>query len=95
MQYTSSSFAQMLVASFAWALRPDVKRSVPSGPFPAAGAFHSEVRDTILDRLLVPSVERVDEQRRWMLWMQHGSAHAYLLYILATLVVLLIWKGGG
>lgn len=24
-----------------------------------------------------------------------GSAHAYLLYILATLVVLLIWKGGG
>jgi hydrogenase-4 component B len=95
MQYTSSSFAQMLVASFAWALRPDVKRPAPSGPFPAAGAFRSEVRDTILDRLLVPSVERVDEQRRWVLWMQHGSAHAYLLYILATLVVLLIWKGGG
>jgi hypothetical protein len=95
MQYTSSSFAQMLVGGFAWALRPDVKRIAPSGPFPSAGAFHSEVRDTVLDRLLVPSVERVDEQRRWVIWMQRGSAHAYLLYILATLVVLLIWKGGG
>lgn len=95
MQYTSSSFAQMLVASFAWALRPEVKRSELHGPFPAAGAFHSEVRDTILDRLLMPSVERVDEQRRWVTWMQRGSAHAYVLYILATLVVLLIWKGGG
>ena len=95
MQYTSSSFAQMLVGGFAFALRPDVKRIAPSGPFPSAGAFHSEVRDTVLDRLLVPSVERVDEQRRWVIWMQRGSAHAYLLYILATLVVLLIWKGGG
>ena len=95
MQYTSSSFAQMLVASFAWALRPDVKRPALSGPFPAAGAFHSEVRDTVLDRLLVPSVERVDEQRRWVTWMQRGSAHAYVMYILATLVALLIWKGGG
>jgi hydrogenase-4 component B len=96
MQYTSSSFAQMLVASFAWALRPDIKRPSLSGPFPSTGAFHSEVPDTILDRLLVPSVERVDEQRRWWVtWIQHGSAHAYLLYLLATLVALLIWKGGG
>jgi hydrogenase-4 component B len=95
MQYTASSFAQMLVAAFAWALRPDVKRTALSSLFPAGGSFHSEVRDTVLDRLLVPSVERVDEQRRWVTWMQRGSAHAYLLYILATLVVLLIWKGGG
>jgi hydrogenase-4 component B len=95
MQYTASSFAQLLVASFAWALRPEVKRPTLQGPFPAGDAFHSEVRDTVLDRLLMPSVERVDEQRRWVTWMQRGSAHAYLLYILATLVVLLIWKGGG
>lgn len=95
MQYTASSFAQMLVGAFAWALRPDVKRPVLSTLFPAGGAFHSEVPDLVLDRLLVPSVERVDEQRRWVTWMQRGSAHAYLLYILATLVALLIWKGGG
>jgi hydrogenase-4 component B len=94
MQYTSSSFAQMLVGAFAWALRPDVKRPELAGPFPGPGEFHSEIRDTVLDRMLVPSVERVDEQRRWVMWMQHGSAHAYILYILAALVFLLIWKGG-
>jgi hydrogenase-4 component B len=94
MQYTSSSFAQMLVQSFAWALRPDIKRPEISGPFPDPGEFHTEVRDTVLDRLLVPSVSRVDEQRRWVTWMQRGSAHAYLLYILAALVILLVWKGG-
>jgi hydrogenase-4 component B len=94
MQYTSSSFAQMLVNAFAWALRPDVKRPELSGPFPDPGRFTTDVPDTVLDRLLVPSVERVDEQRRWVTWMQRGSAHAYILYILATLVVLLIWKGG-
>jgi hydrogenase-4 component B len=94
MQYTSSSFAQMLVKAFAWVLRPDVKRPEISGPFPTPGEFTTDVRDTVLDRLLVPSVERVDEQRRWVTWMQRGSAHAYILYILATLVVLLLWKGG-
>jgi hydrogenase-4 component B len=94
MQYTSSSFAQMLVNSFAWALRPEVKRPELSGPFPARGEFHTDIRDAVLDRLLVPSMERVDEQRRWVTWMQRGSAHAYILYILATLVALLFWRGG-
>jgi hydrogenase-4 component B len=94
MQYTSSSFAQMLVGTFSWALRPNVKRPRLDGPFPAAGAFHSDVPDTVLDRLLVPATRSVDEQRRWVTWLQRGRAHAYLLYILVTLVVLLIWKGG-
>jgi hydrogenase-4 component B len=94
MQYTSSSFAQMLVGTFAWALRPDVRRPRIAGPFPAPGGFHSHVPDTVLDRLLVPATRTVDEQRRWVTWMQRGKAHSYLLYILVTLVVLLLWKGG-
>lgn len=95
MQYTSSSFAQMLVGTFAWALRPNVKRPRLEGPFPAPGAFHSDVPDTVLDRLLVPATTRVERQRRWVMWMQRGHVHAYLFFILATLVLLLLWKGGG
>jgi hydrogenase-4 component B len=96
MQYTSSSFAQMLVGTFAWALRPDVKRPKLEGvPFPAAdAAFHSEVPDTVLDRLLVPATAQIDEQRRWVLWIQRGHLHIYVLLVLATLVLLLLWKGG-
>jgi hydrogenase-4 component B len=94
MQYTSSSFAQMIVGTFSWILRPNVKRPKLDGPFPATDTFHSEVPDYVLDRLLVPATRQVDEQRRWVLWMQKGHLHAYLLFILATLVVLLLWEGG-
>jgi hydrogenase-4 component B len=94
MQYTSSSFAQMLVGTFAWALRPNIKRPHLDGAFPNADVFHSDVPDTVLDRMLVPATERVDEQRRWVMWMQRGHVHAYLAFILGTLVFLLLWKGG-
>jgi len=94
MQYSSSSFAQMLVGTFAWALRPNVKRAKVEGPFPANDSFHTDVPDTVLDRWLVPATSRVQAQRRWVMWMQRGHLHAYLALILATLVVLLLWKGG-
>jgi hydrogenase-4 component B len=94
MQYTSSSFAQMLVGTFAWALRPNVKRPQVDGVFPADDSFHTDVPDTVLDRWLVPATSRAQEQRRWVIWMQRGHLHAYLMFILGTLVILLLWKGG-
>src|SRR5262249_19211299 len=42
-QYTSSSFAQMLVALFAWALWPRTRRPRPLPLFPGKELFHSEV----------------------------------------------------
>jgi hypothetical protein len=48
----------------------------------------------VLDRWLVPATSRAQAQRRWVLWMQRGHLHAYLMLILGTLVVLLLWKGG-
>jgi hydrogenase-4 component B len=94
MQYSSSSFAQMLVGTFAWALRPNVKRPQIEGPFPVNDTFHTDVPDTVLDRWLVPATSRAQAQRRWVMWMQRGHLHAYLMFILATLVILLLWKGG-
>ena len=32
--------------------------------------------------------------RGWFRWVQRGSVHAYLTYILATLVWLLLWQRG-
>jgi hydrogenase-4 component B len=94
MQYTSSSFAQMLVGLFRWALRPSVHAHGPRGLFPAAGHFESHVPDTVLDRLLVPAGRTTARGLQWLRWLQRGSVHAYLLYILVTLVWLLIWHGG-
>jgi hypothetical protein len=94
MQYTSSSFAQMLVGMFRWALRPSVHSPHPKGLFPAPAEFSSHVPDTVLDRVLVPGGRVTARGFHWLRWLQRGSAHAYVVYILATLVWLLLWREG-
>ena len=55
MQYTSSSFAQMLVDLFAWALRPRTHQPTVVAPFPQETAFNSEVPDATLDEAVLPT----------------------------------------
>ena len=94
MQYTSSSFAEMLVGMFRWALRPHVHPAHPRGLFPPPTRFESHVPDTVLDGLLLPGGRAAGRGFHWFRFLQRGSVHAYLLYILATLVWLLVWRGG-
>ena len=94
MQYTSSSFAEMLVGMFRVgpaAQRPSHGLAACS---PRTASSHSHVPDTVLDRVLVPGSRRDRARLPWLRWIQRGSVHAYLLYILATLVWLLVWQGG-
>jgi len=92
MQYTSSSFAGMLVGLLAWALRPSAHLPHLAGPFPASATFHSHVPDTVLDRALRPSFSLIGRLLAWLRLIQHGNVHLYLLYILGTLVALLLWR---
>jgi hydrogenase-4 component B len=94
MQYTSSSFAELLVGMFRWALRPQVHPPRPRGIFPEPSHFASHVPDTVLDGILLPGSRAAGRAFRWLRFLQAGSMHAYLLYILATLVGLLVWHGG-
>jgi formate hydrogenlyase subunit 3/multisubunit Na+/H+ antiporter MnhD subunit len=89
MQYTGSSFAQMLVGLFAWALRPRVREPRIEGLFPRAASFHSEVPDAVLERALLPAVEAVARACLRLRWLQAGHTHVYVLYILLALLVLL------
>jgi hypothetical protein len=91
MQYTSSSFAETLVGFFGWALRPRTHAPALRGPFPQKERFHSEVPDTVLDRLVLPASHRIARLFSWFKRLQQGSVHAYLLYILITLVVSFLW----
>ena len=50
-QYTASSFAQMIVAMFRWVLRPHIHRPHIDGLFPKPAKMHSHVDDMILDRV--------------------------------------------
>jgi hydrogenase-4 component B len=94
MQYTSSSFARGLVDLYSWALRPRIHRPDRAGPFPREATFSSHVPDVILDHMLVPATQTTGRRLGWFRWIQRGSVHAYLVYILATLVWLLLWQRG-
>jgi hydrogenase-4 component B len=92
MQYTSSSFAQNLTRLFAFVLWPRTRAPVVSGSFPARTSFESEVPDAVLDRLMVPALRAVERVMVWLRWIQAGNVHLYLTYIVAAIVLLLLWR---
>jgi formate hydrogenlyase subunit 3/multisubunit Na+/H+ antiporter MnhD subunit len=92
MQYTSSSFAQMLVGMFAWALRPKKEEPQVQGVFPASSQFHSHVEDTVLEQGVWPVTRLLVQASSWLRIVQQGSIQAYLLYIFAILILLLFWR---
>ena len=91
MQYTSSSFAEMLVELFAWALRPRIHRPGKLGLFPQPTEFHSHVPDTVL-AVLLPTFRFAAWLLSWARIFQQGNLHFYLLYIFLALLVLLLWR---
>jgi hydrogenase-4 component B len=91
-QYTSSSFAQMLVGLFAWALRPRTRQPVDLTLFPQKTAFQSEVPDPVLDEAVLPAFRFGGWLFSWFRVLQQGSIQTYLLYIFIALIVLLLWR---
>jgi hypothetical protein len=92
MQYTSSSFADMLVRLMAWALRPSRHEPAIKDYFPKQAEFESHVPDTVLDRGVRPLFRFVGGLADRVRKIQTGRIHIYLVYVLATLVVLLLWR---
>jgi hydrogenase-4 component B len=92
MQYTSSSFAQMLVALFGWALRPRTHRPAAMDLFPQRTEFHSEVPDTVLDGAVLPGFRFGAWLSSWLRVFQQGSVQTYLLYIFLALIAMLLWR---
>jgi hydrogenase-4 component B len=93
MQYSASSFGDLLVRAFAFALWPLVRAPRLETVFPARGSFHSDVPDVVLDRIVSPlsrALARILNRSRAL---QQGSIHAYLLYVWLTLVALLVVTG--
>ncbi|MEK6257304.1 MAG: proton-conducting transporter membrane subunit [Planctomycetota bacterium] len=92
MQYTSSSFAEMLVGLFGWALRPRTRRPEIMVLFPQRTDFHSEIRDPVLDEAVLPTFRYAAEKFSWFRIFQQGNLQVYLLYIFVALIALLLWR---
>ena len=92
MQYTAASFGQMLVALFSWALRPRIRAPRQLPLFPSPNHFHSDVPDIVLDEAVLPTFQLSARLFARFRFLQRGGIQAYLLYIFAILLALLLWR---
>jgi hydrogenase-4 component B len=94
MQYTASSFAEMLTRLNAMFLRGSWHNPKIKGVFPAPSHFSSHVPEAMLEYVYLPLLMKFQTLVAPLRRLQHGQLHLYVLYILITLVVLLFWSYG-
>jgi hydrogenase-4 component B len=91
MQYTSSSFAQMLVRTFRWLLQPRTHRPEIHDTFASPTHFESHIDDIVLDRQLLPAAAAIEQWVARLRRLQRGLTQQYVLYILVTVIVMMVW----
>ncbi len=92
MQYTASSYTQILALAFSGLLGREVSAQPPSGYWPQRAAFRSRTPDPVLDRALLPASAFVDRSLAVVRRLQHGRLQYYLLNVLVFLLAVLLWK---
>jgi hydrogenase-4 component B len=90
MQYTATSFGQILVSLFSWMLRPRIRRPLLEGLWPTPGELHVEVVDAELDKLVQPAAERVEASLGRLRFIQRGRIQQYIAYVVGAVIVLLV-----
>lgn len=92
MQYTASSFAQPLTATFGLLLRTRDTFTGLQGPFPQRAEFHSDTEDPYQRYVFGPVFESLSRAMAWLRPLQQGNVRLYVLYIAVTLLALLLWQ---
>jgi hypothetical protein len=90
MQYSASSFAEMLTSLFTFVLKPH--RHLPdeiSGLFPRKSRFFSHVPEAVLELVYIPALIRLSARFSGFRRLQSGILQQYVLYSLVTLILLL------
>ena len=91
MQYTSTSFAEITTGLFRWALFPRIRRPKIEELFPQAASFETATPDSVLARIVEPGLRWLADRCLWFRVFQQGKVQAYLFYVFAALLLLLIW----
>lgn len=92
MQYTASSFAQMIGSLFTWVQQPRLHGPGDLPVFPGTSAFRGHILDLVLDSTVRPAFRAGAKFLLKFRFLQAGKIHAYLFYIVVFLIVLLLWR---
>jgi hypothetical protein len=63
----------------------------PQGYFPKGATFETETRDVFRDRVFGPAFAGTAALLDRLKWLQEGHVQVYVLYILVTLVLLIVF----
>lgn len=88
MQYTASSFAQLLVTLFSGILRTSIHLPRIRQVLPEQSRFSSHVPEAVLDLVVEPALERLNERMVPIRRLQSGLLQQYVLYILITIMAI-------
>ncbi len=92
MQYTSRSFSELLVERMLPArLRFQARVTPPQGALPRHAAYSTDASDPLTRGAYEPLFRGVGDGLARLRWLQRGSLHLYLLYIVVVLVLGLAW----
>jgi hydrogenase-4 component B len=91
MEYTGSSFSQLIVELLAWVLWPREKPPRITAVFAQPADFASAVPDLVLDRSVLPAMSWTESFLSKARIFQRGPIQVYMLYILGILILLLVF----
>ncbi len=92
LQYTASGFPEPILGPLGGVVPRNVDRALPEGYFPAAAHYHDRMKDAAGERVVLPILRRIEHALGRVKVLQAGRLQLYLLYVLATLVLLLAWQ---
>lgn len=90
-QYTASSFAQILTGLFGFVLRPHIHLPGIRGLFAKSTHYESHLDEPVLDKNLLPVVRFFKKLFLRFRPLQQGLTHLYLVYVALIVISLLIW----
>ena len=92
MQYTGSSFSEMLVMQvFPGWLRPKRNLVAPAGLFPDEGGLATHYSDPVNRCLYHPFFKWLPDRCVRLRWVQQGILHFYMFYFVVVLVLAFAW----
>ncbi len=91
MQYTGTSFSEMLATLMKSIVRTHVTNTEIKGFAPQMAAHCYLPEETIIERLIMPPFHFAGMCFAFLRQIQHGRVHIYMLYFFVTLVALMLW----
>ena len=91
MQYSATSFGAFFNSIAKPMIRTHSAVGAIAGVAPVSVSFQYLPEETILSRMIQPAFRVIGVAFSFLRRLQHGEVQIYILYIFATLVVLLLW----